>query len=117
MHNCTKLVKLDLGGNDLDENIPTWLGTSLSNLTFLILRFNDLSGEIPSNICHLNALQILDLSDNAFLGVIPKCVNNFTAMATKRSLAEYGGGDLDYSYYIGVFFESASVATKGRVNQ
>ncbi|KAI3461142.1 hypothetical protein Pfo_017805 [Paulownia fortunei] len=113
MQNCTKLVKIDFGDNDIDGNIPTWVGTSLSKLRILILRSNKLSGEISSDVCHLNTLQILDVSDNKFSGIIPRCVNNFTAMATKRSLADSGSGELDYSYYIGVFIESASVSIKG----
>ncbi|KAK6144103.1 hypothetical protein DH2020_020923 [Rehmannia glutinosa] len=116
MQNCTRLLKIDFGGNDLDGNIPTWMGTNLGNLRILILRSNKLSGEIALDICRLKSLQILDLSDNMVSGIIPRCVNNFTAMTTKRSLVDqYGERTLDYSdYYRGVFLESASMVTKGR---
>ncbi|KAL8459429.1 hypothetical protein ACS0TY_036788 [Phlomoides rotata] len=95
--NCTSLVKLDLSGNNLVGGIPIRIGTSLAR------------------ICHLNSLQIFDLSNNTFSGRIPSCVNNFTAMIVKRNLSDYIGGELDFSsYYNGNFLESASVATKGR---
>ncbi|KAL8466981.1 hypothetical protein ACS0TY_035890 [Phlomoides rotata] len=111
LHNCTLLVKMDLGDNDLDGGIPTWVGTGLFQLMFLILRSNKLRGEIPSEICHLRTLQIFDLSGNKFSGVIPRCLYNFTAMATKRSLHYY----LYYDFYgpEGVFEDSASVVFKG----
>ncbi|KAL8534026.1 hypothetical protein ACS0TY_010154 [Phlomoides rotata] len=113
--NCTGLVKIDLSGNNLVRKIPIGIGTSLAKLRFLILQSNKLGGIIPWSICHLNLLQILDLSNNSFSGRIPSCLCNLTAMAVKRNLSEYIGGELDFSsYYDGGYLESASVATKGR---
>ncbi|KAK6144070.1 hypothetical protein DH2020_020890 [Rehmannia glutinosa] len=113
IQNCMGLVKIDLADNHLDGNITAWMGTSLSNLRFLILRSNKLIGEITSNICHLNALQILDLSDNMVSGTIPKCVDNFTAMAIKRDLSEFDFDEMQYSIFSKGFLESASITTKG----
>ncbi|KAL8029408.1 hypothetical protein ABFX02_14G223700 [Erythranthe guttata] len=107
LRNCTLLMKIDLGNNDLYGSIPSWMGTGIADLKFLILRSNKLSGEISLDICHLNSLQILDLSDNRFSGIIPRCVDNFTAMATKRSLSQR------METYIWLFRDSASVVTKG----
>ncbi|KAK6138288.1 hypothetical protein DH2020_027979 [Rehmannia glutinosa] len=115
MQKCTQLFKIDFSGNDFDGNMPTWMVTNLGDLTILILRSNKLSGEIASDICHLKSLQILDISDNMVSGIIPRCVNNFTAMRTKRSLVDrYGMRKLEYTDYSGVFLESASLVTKGR---
>jgi hypothetical protein len=41
---------------------------------------NNLNGSIPSNLCYLRKLQVLDLSLNNLSGGIPTCVMNFTAM-------------------------------------
>ncbi|KAL7126909.1 hypothetical protein ABFS83_14G218300 [Erythranthe nasuta] len=106
MHHCTSLIKIDLANNDIDGSLPTWMGTRLPNLRILVLDANQLRGNISSEICHLNSLQILDLSDSKFSGIIPRCVHNFTAMATKRS-------DL-FIFTSGALLESASVITKGR---
>ncbi|KAK6138284.1 hypothetical protein DH2020_027975 [Rehmannia glutinosa] len=115
MQKCTQLFKIDFSGNDFDGNMPTWMVTNLGDLTILILRSNKLSGEIASDICHLKSLQILDISDNMVSGIIPRCVNNFTAMRLKRSLVDrYGMRKLEYTDYSGVFLESASLVTKGR---
>ncbi|KAK6119139.1 hypothetical protein DH2020_047115 [Rehmannia glutinosa] len=113
MQNCTELLKIDLANNSFDGNIPTWMGTSLSNLRFLFLGSNKLSGEITSSICQLSSLQILDISDNKLSGIIPKCIDYFTAMATKRYLPQFVWGELKYSFLMRAFLESASVTTKG----
>ncbi|XP_057793279.1 receptor-like protein EIX1 [Salvia miltiorrhiza] len=88
MHNCTKLVKMGLADNNLGGNIPTWIGTSLVELRILILRSNNLSGQVSSEICKLSSLQILDLSSNELSGLIPRCIRNFTAMVERRSLLD-----------------------------
>ncbi|KAK4487132.1 hypothetical protein RD792_006447 [Penstemon davidsonii] len=107
IQNCTNLLKIDISNNKLVGCIPSLMGISLSKLKILIMRSNKLSGEIPNGICQLSFLQILDLSDNIFSGKIHRCINNFTAMATKT-------GVFDYSFrYRANFIESASVATKG----
>ncbi|KAG6408273.1 hypothetical protein SASPL_131278 [Salvia splendens] len=118
MHNCKKMLKMGLADNRLGGDIPTWIGTSLVELRILILRSNNLSGEISPELCQLSYLQILDLSNNELSGVIPRCVQNFTAMAKKKSLPDlyrlYGGEKSIYSFsiYIGGFIESALIVIK-----
>ncbi|XP_030967892.1 receptor-like protein EIX2 isoform X2 [Quercus lobata] len=62
-----------------------WLGISHPNLVVLILRSNHFYGSIPTHLCHLQHLQILDLVLNQISGSIPKCVNNLTALTQKGS--------------------------------
>ncbi|OIT06278.1 PREDICTED: receptor-like protein 12 [Nicotiana attenuata] len=117
LNNCTNLWKIDLNENELDGNLPTWLGTKLSNLTVLSLRSNKFDGELPPELCQLSDLQILDLANNKLFGDIPMCVNNFTAMVNGRKIIRDADEEMDYSYYVGVFRESARVATKGNIYQ
>ncbi|KAG6419739.1 hypothetical protein SASPL_116251 [Salvia splendens] len=120
MHNCIKLVKMGLADNNLEGNIPAWIGTSLVELRILILRSNNMSDEISSEICQLSYLQILDIANNELSGIIPRCIRNFTAMVMKRKMSDlfklYGNEKSWYSYSLyspGGFRESALIVKKG----
>ncbi|MCE3214800.1 hypothetical protein HAX54_053348 [Datura stramonium] len=117
LNNCTRLWKIDLNENELDGNLPPWLGTRLSKLIVLSLRSNKFDGELAPELCELNNIQILDLANNHLFGPIPRCVNNFTAMVNGRKEIRDGDDETDYSYYVGVFRESARVVTKGNMYQ
>ncbi|GER55595.1 receptor-like protein [Striga asiatica] len=109
LQNCTELVKIDFTDNNLDGDIPKWIATRFFNLRYLILRSNNFNSEITPSICQLSSLQILDLSDNKLSGRIPQCLNNLTAMTTKRVLY-----NSFYDIPIRDFPESASISSKGR---
>lgn len=79
-------------------------------MKFLSLRSNYLDGQIPSELCHLSSLQILDLANNSFSGPIPQCLKNLTAMVMKQD----SSGQIYYGSYGGEFLENAFVVTKGR---
>lgn len=51
--------------------LPSDLGNSLINLEMLHLRFNRLSGSIPSTVANASKLTSLDLAANLFSGFIP----------------------------------------------
>ncbi|GJU22496.1 hypothetical protein Tco_1155838 [Tanacetum coccineum] len=79
---------IDLGANKFFGNVPVWIGENLSRLYVLSLRSNNFYGTTPLQICHLETLQILDLSINKLHGTIPSCVKNFTGMAQKGSFVK-----------------------------
>ena len=72
--------------NRLSGKIPEWIGGSLPNLIVLNLGSNRFSGGICPELCQLKNIQILNLSGNNMLGVIPRCFGSFTAMTKKGSL-------------------------------
>ncbi|KAK2404465.1 receptor protein EIX2 [Trifolium repens] len=81
LKNCSNtLSSLDLGENMFHGPLPLWIGDSLHQLRVLSLQFNYFNGSVPSNLCYLRQLNVLDLSQNNLSGGIPKCVNNFTSM-------------------------------------
>jgi hypothetical protein len=45
-----------------------------------------LNGSIPSQLCQLKALKILDLSRNKLQGSIPRCIGNLDGMKLEKSL-------------------------------
>ncbi|KAI5647683.1 hypothetical protein M9H77_33688 [Catharanthus roseus] len=117
LKNCRELLKIDLGQNYLSENFPAWLGSSLPRLRILILRSNKFHANLAPEICFLTFLHIMDIAENNISGKIPNCFNNFTFMTGKMIDSDNDEMiKMDYSYYIGVYSESASIATKGNKN-
>ncbi|KAK7837853.1 receptor-like protein eix2 [Quercus suber] len=76
LRNCS-LWSIDLGGNYLSGNLPSWIG---SHVLMLCLRSNLFSGIIPRQWCNLPSLHILDLAQNNLYGGIPDCLDNLTAL-------------------------------------
>ncbi|XP_045795484.1 receptor-like protein EIX2 [Trifolium pratense] len=75
-----KLALLDFGENKFYGPLPSWIGDNLHRLVILSLRCNNFYGSIPSNLCNLRELQVLDLSLNNLSGGFLACVKNFTSM-------------------------------------
>ncbi|XP_076941341.1 receptor-like protein EIX2 [Bidens hawaiensis] len=67
---------LDLSDNELTGPIPTFPG----KLIELSLKFNNLSGSIPNSLGNLRLLQILDLSGNKLTGPIPAFLGKLTEL-------------------------------------
>ncbi|KAM1218676.1 hypothetical protein FF2_045275 [Malus domestica] len=68
--NLTQLVFLDLFVNSITGEIPSWLTLELTQLTFLRLTYNDLQGAIPKSLFHLRNLERLGLSNNNLSGLV-----------------------------------------------
>ncbi|PHT54314.1 hypothetical protein CQW23_08776 [Capsicum baccatum] len=94
--NLSQLPILDLHDNQLTGNIPATLfnissllavslrinclfghllldeGNIASNMMFLSISHNQISGPIPTNICQLTELKVLSISFNNIIGKIPR---------------------------------------------
>nr|CAB3496099.1 unnamed protein product [Digitaria exilis] len=66
----SNLSFVDLSNNSLSGSLPTGIG-DLSALTLLDLRQNNFTGQIPKAITKLKNLVYIDLSSNHFTGSIP----------------------------------------------
>ncbi|PRQ30202.1 putative non-specific serine/threonine protein kinase [Rosa chinensis] len=104
LQNCSGLIDIDFSGNKLTGILPIWIGSKLSILKVLRLRFNFLSGNIPQQLCNLQYLHILDLRHNNISDTIPKCLSNLT------TLRSYVSSWISYDNYD----ESTTVIMKGR---
>ena len=49
-----------------------------SSMYYFFISNNSFSGEIPSTICNVTSLEILDISYNSLSGKIPPCLGNFS---------------------------------------
>uniref|UniRef100_I1NPF7 non-specific serine/threonine protein kinase n=1 Tax=Oryza glaberrima TaxID=4538 RepID=I1NPF7_ORYGL len=67
------LGTLDISNNSLSGPLPLIFGAPM--LTQLVLSINKINGTIPSYICVLKYLEVLDLSDNFLVGKLPRCSN------------------------------------------
>ncbi|KAK9081952.1 hypothetical protein Syun_030934 [Stephania yunnanensis] len=72
----TQLEQLILSENQISGIIPSEIFLKLPNLTFLHLRDNFLTGNIPQDIGKLNNLRVLTLGNNNLSGRIPSSINN-----------------------------------------
>ncbi|XP_024046648.1 receptor like protein 42 [Citrus clementina] len=71
----SKMNTLDLGFNKPKGLLP--VPSSVSIYSYLVSN-NQLTGEIPIQICSLNGLHALDLSYNNLSGMLPECLGNFS---------------------------------------
>nr|KJB45925.1 hypothetical protein B456_007G338400 [Gossypium raimondii] len=114
LQNSRDLIMIDLSENHFSGCVPAWIGDKLSSLVILSLRSNNFDGHIPHKICDLQFLQNLDLAQNNISGVIPKCFNNFSAMATKKKTKNEVSAPLviDFPFYF-----KALLVLKGREDE
>ncbi|RLN23611.1 hypothetical protein C2845_PM07G14840 [Panicum miliaceum] len=73
------LVELDISKNSLSGPLPRKIVAQ--NLSDLLLSDNYISGAIPSYICQLPFLSVLDLAKNCLVGQLPLC--------SKRSIRSF----------------------------
>ncbi|XP_020081514.1 MDIS1-interacting receptor like kinase 1-like, partial [Ananas comosus] len=106
LENMTSLYVLDLASNYLEGFVPflpdslIWLDLSSNmfsgslqwsfftpDLFTVLLSDNSISGNIPSSICNLQYLRILDMSDNKIFGELPNCWNGRSKLLTVINLS------------------------------
>ncbi|ESR49589.1 hypothetical protein CICLE_v10030602mg [Citrus x clementina] len=74
------MANLDLSVNNLTGELPVNICNNLPFLEILILDENDFDGKIPSTLSRCKHLQTLSLSINDFSGDIPKEIGNSTKL-------------------------------------
>ncbi|KAI0531224.1 hypothetical protein KFK09_000777 [Dendrobium nobile] len=70
----TKHNLLDFSNNHFTSFISLNISSNQNSISYLLIANNSLTGEIPSFICNMTNLQVLDLSNNRLTGSIPSCL-------------------------------------------
>ncbi|KAM3338599.1 receptor kinase-like protein Xa21 [Capsicum galapagoense] len=72
LFNISSLVGVSVSFNSLSGPLLLDEGNIVSNLEFLVMHYNQISGPISSNICQLTKLKILSMSFNKITGDTPR---------------------------------------------
>ena len=80
--NFQSLTSFDVRFNSLSGPIPTAIGDWGVGLKFLGLESNRFSGTIPSNLYALKSLVGLNLGSNSLVGTIPSALGNWASLTT-----------------------------------
>jgi len=67
------LTALFASGNSFHGSLPEFL--NLTSMEYLVLNNNYIFGEIPTSICNMPYLGVLDTSSNRFSGSLPNCIS------------------------------------------
>ncbi|CDP08329.1 unnamed protein product [Coffea canephora] len=117
---CEKLEVFDVGNNKINDTFPTWV-ENLKELQVLVLKSNRFFGTIDNNFktkSPFKKLQIMDLSNNEFTGVVPiRLLTSLRAMMNSdrtesRAMymgAGYIGYDNDYRYSLSISMKGLSM--------
>ncbi|KAL5560810.1 hypothetical protein UlMin_037021 [Ulmus minor] len=108
---CKKLEVLDVGNNNINGSFPNWL-ESLPALQVLILRSNRFYGPIgkPTVKFPFQKLRIMDLSNNDFIGHLPRQYFESLSAMMKSHAAEFGYmGDSYYTDSVMVDMKGVSI--------
>eukprot|EP00929_Paragymnodinium_shiwhaense_P080329 TRINITY_DN41879_c1_g1_i2.p1 TRINITY_DN41879_c1_g1~~TRINITY_DN41879_c1_g1_i2.p1 ORF type:complete len:587 (-),score=37.51 TRINITY_DN41879_c1_g1_i2:1323-2855(-) len=79
--NARNITRLDLSNNQLSGLLPSCLG-QLTQLRYLLLHRNELSGELNESLCAWSDLEWLNVAQNNFSGALPPCIGKMRAVET-----------------------------------
>uniref|UniRef100_A0ACD5YYY7 Uncharacterized protein n=1 Tax=Avena sativa TaxID=4498 RepID=A0ACD5YYY7_AVESA len=83
----SSITTLDLGQNQFTGNLE-W-AQYLPRISILLLRRNKFEGQISPNLCHLQRLSIIEISDNILSGSIPPCIGSIPFKYSDTSIYEW----------------------------
>ncbi|CAL4988018.1 unnamed protein product [Urochloa decumbens] len=80
--NCTELQMFSIYGNRLKGHVPNSFGNRSTQLQYIHMGLNQLSGSLPSGIANLPNLIALELGGNLFTDVLPGWLGSLKNLQT-----------------------------------
>ncbi|XP_023749483.1 receptor-like protein EIX2 [Lactuca sativa] len=91
IHTLKNLTRLDLSNNGISDTIPLeFWDMSSSQLHYLNLSSNNISGEVPDLSSNFDNESVIDLSSNSFYGPIPNLPSTLSSLNLSRN--KFSGG-------------------------
>ncbi|XP_043712222.1 leucine-rich repeat receptor-like tyrosine-protein kinase PXC3 isoform X2 [Telopea speciosissima] len=92
------LIRLRLGSNSLDGTIPSLTDGKLSQLTYLELDNNKLTGLVPPQLGTFQRLALLNLAQNDLYGLLPKELGNLHQLQVLKLQSNKLTGEIPQEY-------------------
>ncbi|KAG0528980.1 hypothetical protein BDA96_05G058900 [Sorghum bicolor] len=96
--NCTELIDFSVTRNRLWGHVPASLGSLTSQLQYLYMSENQLSGEFPSGVANLGNLFIVSLDANQFSGALPEWLGSLQNLQKVLLGSNYFSGAIPSSF-------------------
>ncbi|KAJ1431190.1 Serine/threonine-protein kinase, active site [Sesbania bispinosa] len=78
--NCSKLLKISISYNNFGGSLPNSVSNLSTQLNYLYLGGNHISGKIPAELGNLISLTWLSMENNHFQGIIPATFGKYIKM-------------------------------------
>ncbi|KAB5514821.1 hypothetical protein DKX38_028727 [Salix brachista] len=78
--NLKNFELLDMSGSTLNSSNIFQTIRTMTSLKTLMLEGCSLNGQLPTGLCDLNHLRVLDISSNDLSGFLPPCLANLTSL-------------------------------------
>ncbi|CAL5058255.1 unnamed protein product [Urochloa decumbens] len=79
--NCSNLVVLDISENNLHGVLPNSIGNLSTQIEYLSVAYNNITGRITEGISNLINLQTLYMPHNLLIGAIPASLGNLNKLS------------------------------------
>uniref|UniRef100_A0A0D9WRJ2 Receptor kinase-like protein Xa21 n=1 Tax=Leersia perrieri TaxID=77586 RepID=A0A0D9WRJ2_9ORYZ len=96
LYNMTTLTYLGMGMNNLIGEIPYTIGYTLPSIESLVLQGNKFHGQIPASLGNARNLQVINLRDNAFHGIVPSFGNLHNLTQLNLGMNQLEAGDWSF---------------------
>uniref|UniRef100_A0ACD5X9C8 Uncharacterized protein n=1 Tax=Avena sativa TaxID=4498 RepID=A0ACD5X9C8_AVESA len=79
------IIYLDISDAGIVDNLPDWFWSVCSNVIYLNISFNQISGRLPKTLEFMSSAVIFDLNSNNLTGTLPKLPKQLAELDISRN--------------------------------